>query len=75
MFLAKEEEAAKEMKSISKDAAENAREVFTSAQNQFNYAADHMPGGMFYDVQPSFRFAQADAHLHLSLANSFPRIA
>ncbi|KAI0793599.1 hypothetical protein C8Q74DRAFT_1314667 [Fomes fomentarius] len=43
-FLAKQEEAAKEMKSLSKDAAEQAREKFTNAQNQFNHAADHMPG-------------------------------
>ena len=45
-FLAKEQEAADEIKKLSADAAQKAREDFTNAQKQFNDAAHSMPGGM-----------------------------
>ena len=44
-FLAKEEEATEEMKRISEETLQKAREEFAAAQSRFGEAADSMPGG------------------------------
>ena len=44
-FLAKEEEATEEMKRISEETLQNARDEFAAAQSRFGEAADSMPGG------------------------------
>ena len=44
-FLAKEEEATEEMKRISEETLQKARDEFAAAQSRFGEAADSMPGG------------------------------